>query len=40
VTSAVLQEQQKIADAFTKLRLIPKSIVVNDAVSTTTVAAK
>jgi sulfonate transport system substrate-binding protein len=40
VTPAVLQEQQKIADAFSQLKLIPKSIAVRDAVLTSTVAAK
>jgi sulfonate transport system substrate-binding protein len=40
VTPAVLQEQQKIADAFSQLKLIPKSIAVRDAVLTTAVAAK
>jgi sulfonate transport system substrate-binding protein len=40
VTPAVLQEQQKIADAFSQLKLIPKSITVRDAVLTSAVAAK
>ncbi len=31
VTPAVIAEQQKIADVFTKLKLIPKAIVVKDA---------
>ncbi len=39
VTPAVLQEQQKIADAFSQLKLIPKRIAVRDAVLTTAVAA-
>jgi sulfonate transport system substrate-binding protein len=31
VTAAVLDEQQKIADAFTELKLIPKKLVIRDA---------
>jgi sulfonate transport system substrate-binding protein len=34
ITQAVLEEQQKIADLFANLRLIPKKINVRDAVLT------
>jgi sulfonate transport system substrate-binding protein len=40
VTPAVLNEQQKIADVFAGLKLIPKNIVVKDATLTTNFASK
>jgi sulfonate transport system substrate-binding protein len=40
LTPAVAAEQQKIADTFFDLKLIPKPIRIADALPTTTLAAK
>jgi sulfonate transport system substrate-binding protein len=40
ISAAVLEQQQKVADAFTGLKLIPKAIVVKDALPALKLAAK
>jgi len=40
ISAAVLDQQQKVADAFTSLKLIPKTIVVKDAQPAVKLAAK